>query len=43
MKKEQVKSEKGARGQKIKGAGSKRGNVKVARSMDPPKKAQISG
>ncbi len=36
MKKEQGKSEKGAKGKKIKGAGSKRGNCKRSREHGPP-------
>ncbi len=36
MKKEQGKSKKGAKGQKLKGAGSKRGNCKRSREHGPP-------
>ncbi len=36
MKKEQGKSEKGAKGNKLKGAGSKGGNCKRSREHGPP-------
>ncbi len=36
MKKEQGKCEKGAKGEKLKGAGSKRGNCKRSREHGPP-------
>ncbi len=36
MKKEQGKTEKGAKGKKLKGAGRKRGNCKGSREHGPP-------
>ena len=36
MKKEQGKSEKRAKGEKLKGAGSRRGNYKRSREHGPP-------
>ncbi len=36
MKKEQGKGEKGAKGKKLKGAGSERGNCKRSREHGPP-------
>ncbi len=36
MKNEQEKSEKGAKGKKLKGAGSKRGDCKRSREHGPP-------